>query len=310
MSFRGGILSGWILAGLLSVGAAETWKFATYNLANYNLTDRQIEGAFLTQYPKPEHEKTALRRVIQQMDADVLAIQEIGGDAFLRELQRDLKSGAVNYPYATVLTAVDEARQVAVLSRIPFKSVRGHDNLDFKYFDGRELVKRGMLEVRFDTPSGELAVFVVHFKSPLTERRDDPNAELRRGREATAARDQVVALFPDPATARFLVMGDFNDGPADRAVRAFQLRGDWRISLLLPASDSRGETWTHRYRRNDVYSRIDHIMVSPGLRDAVVGEGGVIWDAPGVMTASDHRPVVVALSLEAASDSPGGPKGD
>lgn len=297
MRFRIVAFWGWGLAGLLSIGFAETWKIATYNLANYNLTDRQIEGAFLTQYPKPEREKTALRRIIKRMDVDVLALQEIGGEAFLRELQRDLKSEGMIYPYSRVLTAVDEARKVAVLSRHPFASVHEHDDLDFKYFDGRELVKRGMLEVRFDTPVGELTLFVVHFKSPLTERRDDPGAEVRRGREATAARDRVLERFPDPEIAKFLVLGDFNDGPADRAVRAFRTRGELAISELLPVEDSRGETWTHSYRRNDVYSRVDHIMFSPGMTRWVESGIGTVIDWPGVMSAGDHRPVVIELNL-------------
>lgn len=298
MRFRIVALIGWGLGGLLSLGLAETWKMATYNLANYNLTDRQIEGAFLTQYPKPEHEKTALRRIIKRMDVDVLALQEIGGEAFLRELQRDLKSEGVNYPYSRVMTAVDEARKIAVLSRHPFASVDENDDLDFKYFEGRELVKRGMLEVRFATPVGEITLFVVHFKSPLTERRDDPGSIIRRGREATAARDRLLERFPDPEAAKFLVLGDFNDGPADRAVRAFRTRGDLRISELLAVKDSRGETWTHSYRRNDVYSRVDHIMISPGLKPFVSSGSGTVIDWPGVMSASDHRPVVVELNLQ------------
>ena len=67
---------------------ADTVTLASYNLANYNLTDRQIEGAFLASYPKPEKEKSALRQVIHAMDADILALQEVGGEMFLRELQR------------------------------------------------------------------------------------------------------------------------------------------------------------------------------------------------------------------------------
>jgi endonuclease/exonuclease/phosphatase family metal-dependent hydrolase len=288
---------GW---GLLSFSvSAETWKIATYNLANYNLTDRQIEGAFLTQYPKPEHEKTALRRVIRLLNADVLALQEIGGELFVRELQRDLKGEGVDYPYSAVLSAGDGARKVAVLSRHPFTKVGRHDDLDFSYFEGREVVKRGMLEVRFATEAGELALFVVHFKSRWTERRDDPEAEIRRGREATAARDRVLELFPQPELGRFVVAGDFNDGPTDRVVRAFTHRGDLRLSYLLPVEDSRGETWTHLYRRNHVYSRVDHIMVSQPLRDAVMDGKGLIYDRPGVLVASDHRPVLVEFQWTA-----------
>lgn len=277
--------------------AAESFTLATYNLANYNLTDRQIEGAFLAVYPKPEADKTALRRVIHQIDADVLALQEIGGSEFLYELQRDLRREGLVYDEAVVLDAVDEQRKVGVLSRRPLTHVGRHTDLDFKYFSGRELVKRGMLEVRFETSAGEVALFVVHLKSRRTERRDDPSASLRRGKEATAARGRILALFPEPDQARFIIAGDFNEGPMHRPVRAFSRIGERPISSLVPAADSRGETWTHRYRRNDEYSRVDFVMVSELLIPWVQDGTGWIPDGPDVLRASDHRPVVVTFDV-------------
>ena len=286
----------WLVAfayWLAPVLSAEIVRLATYNLANYNLTNRQIEGAFLTAYPKPEKEKTALRQVIHAMDADILALQEIGDEDFLRELQRDLRKEGLNYPEAIVMSGVDEQRKVAVLSRLPLTEVRRHSDLDFKYFEGRELVKRGMLEVRFDTMMGEVALFVVHFKSRLTERRDDPQAKSRRGKEATAARDRILELFPEVETARFIVAGDFNEGPLHRPVRAFSRIGVRPISTLISAEDSRGETWTYRHWRNDGYSRVDFVMVSSPLVAAVKNGKGMIPDTPEVLSASDHRPVVM-----------------
>lgn len=286
---------GLVLGG--GVLAAESFTLATYNLANYNLTDRQIEGAFLASYPKPEAEKTALRKVIHRINADVLAVQEIGGAEFLYELQRDLRREGLVYDEAIVLDAVDDQRKVGVLSRRPLTHVGRHTDLDFKYFSGRELVKRGMLEVRFETRAGEVALFVVHLKSRLTERRDDPQASLRRGREATAARNRILSLFPEPESARFIIAGDFNEGPMHRPVRAFSRIGERAISSLVPAADSRGETWTHRYRRNDEYSRVDFVMVSGPLRRWVRDGAGRVWDDPSVLRASDHRPVVVTFDV-------------
>ena len=290
---------GWCAVLAIGEPLPTTLSIATYNVANYNLTDRQIEGAFMTQYPKPEREKSALRRVIRALDADVLALQEVGGEAFVRELRRDLRADGLDYAHAYVLEANDEARRVAVLSREPFTSIGRHTDLEFKYFEGRELVKRGMLEVRFATAAGELTLFVVHLKSRLTERRDDPAAELRRGREATAARDRILELFPEPATARFVIAGDFNEGPQGRPVRAFSERGPLEIARLVPAMDSRGETWTHLYRRNDEYSRVDFVMVSPPLQPMVRDGQGSILDGDLVLRASDHRPVKVVLDLAA-----------
>jgi endonuclease/exonuclease/phosphatase family metal-dependent hydrolase len=283
---------------------AEALTLATYNLANYNLTNRQIEGAFLASYPKPEAEKTALRRVLHDIDADILALQEIGGQEFLRELQRDLRREGLDYPEAVVLDAVDTQRKVGVLSRRPLTHIGRHTDLNFKYFSGREFVKRGMLEVRFDTRAGEVTLFVVHLKSRLTERRDDPGAALRRGREATAARDRVLSIFPEPQRSRFIIAGDFNEGPMHRPVRAFSRIAERPISYLLPAADSRGETWTHRYRRNDEYARVDFVMVSAPLISWVRDGAGVVRDDPTVLRASDHRPVVVTFDVPARGALP------
>ncbi|GAB5562781.1 MAG: hypothetical protein SynsKO_44280 [Synoicihabitans sp.] len=289
---------GWWIAAGVCAASAEPITVATYNVANYNLTNRQIEGAFLTSYPKPEGEKNALRRVIREMDADILALQEIGGEDFLRELQRDLRRDGMSYPESVVLNAVDEQRRLAVLSRVPLTAVRRHTDLEFAYFNGRESVKRGMLEVRFETPIGEVALFVVHLKSRLTVRRDDPQARLRRGREATAARDRILELFPQPTESHFIITGDFNEGPLHRPVRAFSAIGGRPISELVPAYDSRGETWTHRYRRNDEYSRVDFFMVSEPMQKWIEGGAGRIPDQPDVLVASDHRPVVLTLDFE------------
>lgn len=286
-----------VACAFATMAGATPLTIATYNLANYNLTNRQIEGAFLASYPKPEVEKSALRRVLHHLDADLLALQEIGGEAFLRELQRDLRKEGLHYSEAVVLNAMDTQRKVAVLSRVPLTHVRRHTDLDFAYLGGRELVKRGMLEVRFETAGGEVALFVVHLKSRLTERRDDPEARLRRGREATAARDRILEIFPEPTAARFIITGDFNEGPLHRPVRAFSAIGSRPISRLVPAADSRGETWTHRYRRNDEYSRVDFFMVSEPLLGVVPEGRGTIPDQPDVLAASDHRPVVVRFDF-------------
>jgi endonuclease/exonuclease/phosphatase family metal-dependent hydrolase len=285
----------WLAAGVIMTAHAEPLTIATYNIENYTLADRQVEGVHRKDYPKPEAEKTALRTVIRQMNAEVLALQEIGGEPFLNELQRDLKHEGVDYPYRTILQSEDTDRMIGVLSKRPFASVKKHDDLAFKYFDGVTKVKRGLLEVRFSTTGGEVTLFVVHLKSRYTDRPDDPNSALQRAGEATAIRDRVLTTFPDPTTSRFLIVGDFNDGRTARPVRAMLERGKTTIAEWLPAEDTRGHVWSHFFRRDDSYSRVDHVLVSPGLLPAVKGQVGRIHDSPEVGLASDHRPVVVVI---------------
>lgn len=286
-------------AVLVAAGAvlrAEPLTVATYNIENYTLADRTTaDGVYRKEYPKPEAEKTALRAVIRQIDADVLALQEVGGEGYVRELQRDLKSEGADYPHAVVMLAADTNRMVAVLSKRPFAGVTKHADLRFKYFDGVETVRRGMLEVRVASDAGEVALFVVHLKSRYTERPDDPTAAAQRAGEAVAVRDRVLTVFPDPATARFLIAGDFNDGRTSRPVRAMLERGQTKITDWLPAADSRGHVWSHFFRKEDSYSRVDHVLVSPGLWPRVRGASGRIHDSAEVGLASDHRPVVVVI---------------
>ena len=74
-------------------------------------------------------------------------------------------------------------------------------------------------------------------------------------------------------------------------------RGKTQIATPLPGADARGEVWTHYYAKQDTYSRIDHILVSPALKKSVQNNTVTIYDAPTVLTASDHRPVLVRLTL-------------
>lgn len=279
--------------------SAETLTIATYNIENYGPADRMTEAGFRQDYPKPEEEKRALRAVIRGLKADVIVFQEMGDAAYLDELRRDLRSEGVSYAEAHVLQAGDEDRRVAILSKRPLKCVVNHTDLSFAYFGVREKVKRGLLEVVIATEAGELTLFGVHLKSRFTDRADDPLSALRRAGEATAVRDRVLQRFPTPGTERFVLLGDCNDDRASKPLGFLQARGKIVIAERLRATDSRGETWTHYYRKMETYSQVDHVLISPALKASVVGGEARIYDGDGVRAASDHRPVVVTLALNA-----------
>lgn len=289
------------LSALLSFSlfAEPSLTVATYNIANYTLATRMVENTYMRAYPKTEAEKDALRAVIKAMDADVLALQEMGPQPFLDELLRDLKSEGVNYPHAQLLEAADKDRHVAVISRRPFAAVRKHTDLSFKYFDGTESVKRGLLEIHIDTGVGTLALFVVHLKSRLTDRKDDPESAQRRAAEATAVRNRMLERFPKPkeSGALFMILGDFNDVRTNRPLQSLTKRGRTEIARILPAADSRGEVWTHFYAKRDTYTRVDHMLVSPALDRFVQNGTARIYDGPGVREAGDHRPVIARLDF-------------
>ncbi|MFI5336588.1 MAG: endonuclease/exonuclease/phosphatase family protein [Opitutales bacterium] len=269
---------------------------ATYNVENYTLADRMADGVHRPAYPKPESERIALRRVIGGLDADILALQEMGPKPFLDELQRDLRHEGHDYPYAVLLESADPDRHVAVLSRLPLRGIRLHAGVPVTLFGRPDRVKRGVLEVTVADGSGEVTLFIIHLKSRRTERSDDPEGSVQRLREARAVRDLVLTRFPEPGRARFIICGDWNDTRDSRAVKALTRRGQTELGEILRAVDSHGDSWTHFYHREDSYSRIDYILVSPALRPFVEGDSAQVYDGPGTRHASDHRPVMVKLT--------------
>lgn len=290
----------WVAAVVLGVSLhAETLTVATYNVENYVATDRMTEGGYRKDYPKPETQKTALRKVIRGVNADVLILQEMGGAGYVEELQRDLASDGASYPHAVLLEAADPDRHLVVLSRRALGAVVRHASLEFDYFKSREQVKRGVIEVKLPTSAGDLIIFGVHLKSRFTDRPDDPLSSLRRLGEATAVRDLLAGRVTAPEAAMVLILGDFNDDKKSKTLERILRRGKKPLLKLLPAADSRGETWTHAYRKEDSYSRVDHILVSPALEPMVVHAVATIYDGSGVLEASDHRPVVVTLDFTA-----------
>jgi endonuclease/exonuclease/phosphatase family metal-dependent hydrolase len=296
-SFR--VLRGFLLGVFVvtAVARAETLTVATYNVENYGSVGRMTEAGYRADYPKPEREKTALRGVIRALGADVLVMQEMGDAPYLEELALDLRAEGLDYPHRALLDGPDGERHVAVLSRRPLKRVVPHAFLRFGYLGATESVKRGMLEVAVEAGGGEVTLFAVHLKSRLTERADDPNSEGRRAAESGAVRDRILQRLPSLSSPRYVVAGDFNDGPSSRTMERMLARGATVVAALVPAVDSRGETWTYHYPREETYSRFDHVLVSEALRTRVAGGKARIYDGAGVGEGSDHRPVVLTLEF-------------
>ncbi|MDP4610981.1 MAG: endonuclease/exonuclease/phosphatase family protein [Opitutales bacterium] len=276
----------------VSTALAETVRIATYNVRNYLVMDRHVGAFWRPSYPKPESEKSMVREVIRDIRPDILVLQEMGSLDFLEELRADLNQDGVHYPYAIHMDGPDPDRHVAILSMISPTDVKKHTHLDFKYLEGREVVKRGLLEVSFQSESGELfRVFGLHLKSRWTVDKADPESELRRVREAEACRSRIIERTANMEEDRFIIAGDFNAHPGSSAMRRFYKRGSLAIGSLLPAADSRGEVWTYFYEKEALYQSVDGFVLSSAMAPYVRTGKGKIADQPGVLTGSDHRMV-------------------
>ena len=279
-----------------SLALGESIRLATYNLNNYLVMDRYLEGAWRKSYPKPESEKAIIRQVILQTAPDILILQEIGPIPFLKELQGDLAQEGIDYPHLAHVKGSDSIRHLAVLSKIePLELVR-HQDLEIRYQNKNEFVKRGMLELSFERTNGSsFKVFTVHLKSRRTTTKSDPQSLRRRTLEAEACRNRIIERTFDLETYDFIIVGDFNDHPRSAPLRRFYQRGKQVIGKLVPAFDSRGERWTHYYAREAVYSLVDSFIASESLFPQVKDQRGHIIDTPDVLNGSDHRMVYLDL---------------
>jgi endonuclease/exonuclease/phosphatase family metal-dependent hydrolase len=290
---------------LVSVLSGEELRIATYNLRNYLVMDRMVAGSWRPAYPKPENEKMILRQIIGEAAPDILIVQEIGTVDFLEELRADLSREGVHFDYAVHMRGADEDRHLAVLStRLPTEVVK-HQDLDFKYFDSRETVKRGMLELRFELGGGEFfQLFAVHLKSRYTDNKEDHKSELRRTREAEACRNRLIERTHDRGFTNYLVAGDFNDHPVSAPLRRFYRRGKLELGRLVPAADSRGEVWTYFYGKEARYEAVDGFIASHAMLPRIKRGRAHIVDRPGTLTASDHRMVYLDILLTTESEQP------
>jgi endonuclease/exonuclease/phosphatase family metal-dependent hydrolase len=278
--------------------AANTIRLATYNIRNYNSINRRIDGEFKPNWPKPEEEKTAVRKVILAAHPDILALEEMGPGEELAELQRDLAAEGLTYTYTALVNGPDPDRHIALLSRVPLGGVHPRETISYKLGADEKQVSRGLLEVDVVTNGRPWALYAVHLKSRLTESQDDPQSATQREGEARAVRDMVRQEHPLAQGALVAVVGDFNDARDSTPLKRFLELDGKPLFRIAPSADSRGETWTSSYGREDEYDRSDYILLSPALSPLQKTPGG-IDDIPASLIGSDHRLVWVDLDFAA-----------
>ena len=176
-------------------------KIATYNVEN--LFDLQRSGHEYREYipygKSRWNEKTYktkiknLTRVIKEIDADIIALQEIESLQTLKDLRFSLKQSGLYYPYFKIADSKKTTVKVAVLSKIPFVSTR-------EIVPGYSYAFRNILEAKFKIGNEYLYLFVNHWKSKS-------GPESKRITSAKALKKRIQEL---PKDANIIALGDFN----------------------------------------------------------------------------------------------------
>ena len=290
----------WVLVLCVSdSGAAETFTVATYNLESY------LVHATGGRPAKAEVSRAKVHESLLAIRADVVALQELGSLGALLKLRGELEQAGLVYPYWEHVTGFDTNIQVAVLSRFPFHARQPHTNEGFLLYGKRFRVSRGFAEVEVRVHERyRFTLLTAHLKS----RRESAAADQAELREQEAMRlrriiEGRLAVQPD---LNLVVLGDFNDHPDSTSLRMIQARGRKTALIDTRPSErnangsvdedsglrSRQVTWTHFFEKEDVYSRIDYILVSRGMAREWDRAGTYVLRLPGWGIGSDHRPVV------------------
>jgi endonuclease/exonuclease/phosphatase family metal-dependent hydrolase len=270
---------------------ADGLRFITYNVENWLTMDRYVDRKNLKGAPKPESEKQAVIQLLARHAPDVVGLSEIGEASDLAEIQEDLKAAGLDLPHSHHTGGSDPTRHLGLLSRFPITSTAKPAETEFQLAGQALSINRGILDATVEARGKSYRFIGVHLKSKRDVEVGDQ--EAIRLHEARLLRRHVDSILEADADARLVVYGDFNDTRATPAIKA--VTGNYNDPTYLtaiPAKDSDGHAWTYHWPLHDIYSRIDFIMVSRGIRGDVVFEAAKIIDDPEWDEASDHRPIL------------------
>ena len=281
-------------ADAVATAPAEGLRFMTYNVENWLTMDRYVEGKNLKGAPKPENEKQAVIKILTRQIPDVIGICEIGAATDLAEIQEKLKAAGLDLPHSHYTGGVDPTRHLGLLSRFPITSTAKPAETEYQLEGQTFAINRGILDASIQARGKSYRFVGIHLKSKRDSEQGDQ--EAIRLNEARLLRRHVNSILGSDPDARLIVYGDFNDTRATPAIKA--ITGNYNDPTYLtaiPAKDSHDDAWTHHWALHDIYSRIDFIMVSRGIRSDVDFHEEKIIDDADWEKASDHRAVLAVF---------------
>jgi predicted extracellular nuclease len=247
--------------------AENSLKIATYNVEN--LFDLAHSGHEYKEYVPNSRSQWNLKnynaklknisKVIKEIDADIIALQEIESLKALQDLRLSLKKEGLNYKYYKIANAKSTTIKVALLSKIPFVSTREIQvSYSYKY--------RNILEAKFRYKGQSFYVFVNHWKSKA-------GPESMRIVSAKALRKRVHEIG---LKNNIILVGDFNSDYEEnkkflRKRKHNDTHGRTGINDVLNEfynlwyDAPKEQRYTYIYRGKK--EALDNILISPSLQN-------------------------------------------
>lgn len=278
-------------------------RLASFNVKNLFLAGDA--GIALTKFgarAKRRPELRALATALINLDADLIALQEVGSHAALTALN-DLLTHP--YPHLAVVPGNStRGIQLAFASRVPIQVFSHADRVLFdragkpvtdfpnaaaaQRQEPVELrLQRDLLRCDISWDGIDLSVFNVHLKSP-----NQPRWCLLSAADLRAAECRLIARIIQDFQIQqphrpVLLLGDFNDLWPSDALAELQPAGLEHIDYHSPSKA--GTFWPAGLT-------IDHVLANPAAARMLIPESALIHDLGKLRRGSDHCPVSVDLS--------------
>ncbi|MDD3325155.1 MAG: endonuclease/exonuclease/phosphatase family protein [Sulfurospirillaceae bacterium] len=262
------------------------FKVASYNVEN--LFDLVHDGSEYEEYiPNNEHLWNAknfeikianIARVIKDLDADVLALEEIENKEALKQLNNALGNKKYPYMYAPKKKKTS-ATDCALLSRFPIVFERS-------FFPNAH--RRGIHEVVIKVDAEHLSLYLNHWP-----------AQPEKIKERMHYVQGLKEMITQSKNSEFVLLGDFNSLYKEnkkgwgRALNEGLGAGDigsryYNLWYQIPAK----ERYSHGSKRKK--TTLDHILVPPSMSDKkgvdyVASSFGVF--RPNYATKEDKTPI-------------------
>lgn len=249
----------------------------------------------------------AVASVLAPIDADVLALTEVGDDTDVVELRDAISILGVSYPHLAVGKSADHTtkQHVAVLSKLPLfdvvEAIPGRESYDQELDDADTEKNTGIskgMRVSFMSFGREILLWVVH----LASERGGHEQDAQRIAQASIIRRHYLPFLQQGK--HVIVVGDLNDYRGQPTLSRIRGRDDIFGDLIQTGhvkyfEDNELDTrWTYEFQ--GIPSQIDHILPSYSIKDTCKSSGGIQAEtiAHNNTLASDHKPLVVLLSFK------------
>lgn len=254
------------------------WNLKLY-LDTYKMTERGR-----TKAPKSETEKRAILEVLKDINPDVLGIEEIGTDKFLKEFLNILREGGLSYPYVAVSDKTDEYPHCAILSKLEFKSTSILGDDFFDYFGKISRSPRALILAEFETENTRWFFGSLHLKSRFGARKRDGNFSKFRTLECEKIAEDLKKILE--SNYPVIIGGDFNDEPKDRSTTPLKNAG-------LSVVETENKIPTYVWEKKNIPYTFDFFMASKSMLKLI--ESPRIF--PTSKGGSDHLPVYCDLNF-------------